>query len=93
MHHAIGATNHHDRVVADLQGEEVTLGRNLAGHAGNQPFLVENLLHVDLEQPLIVVERLRQGKGSLAVLQHLGGCHACRLQRIAQTQGGSDVHR
>src|SRR5690606_14100005 len=39
-----GAADDDDRVVTDLYGDEVALGRNLAGHAGDQPFLVEDLL-------------------------------------------------
>ena len=93
MHHAFGAANHDDRVIANLQGQVIALGRDLAGHAGDQPFLVENFLHIDLKQALVVVERLRQRKGALAALQHLGGGLACGLQRVAQAQGRSDIHR
>ena len=93
MHLAFGATDHQDRVLADLQGEEIALGGNLAGHAGDQPFLVEDLLHVDLEQALVAVEGLRQREAVVAAAQHVGGGLAGRFQGIAETQGGSDVHR
>jgi hypothetical protein len=93
MHHAIGAPDHDDRVVTHLQGQEVTLGRNLAGHACNQPLLLEDFLHVDLKQSFVVIERLRQRIGALAVLQHLGGGLACGFQWIAQAQVCGDVHR
>ncbi|MNF58121.1 hypothetical protein D3C84_396690 [compost metagenome] len=93
MYHTFGAANDNDRVIADLQGQVVALGRDLAGHAGDQPFLVEDFLHVDLEQALVAVKGLRQRKGPLAALQHLGGGLACRFQGITQTQGRSDVHR
>ncbi|MCY1181814.1 hypothetical protein D3C76_869510 [compost metagenome] len=93
MHLAFGTADDDDRVLAHLQGQEVALGRDLAGHAGDQPFLLEDLLHVDIEQALVAVERLRQRKGALTVLQHLGGCLACGFQWIAQAQGCGDVHR
>jgi hypothetical protein len=93
MHLAFGAANHDDRVVAHLQGQEVALARDLAGHACDQPFLLKNLLHVDGEQPLIVVERLGQGKRPFAGVQHFGGGLACGFQWIAQAQGCGDVHR
>ena len=93
MHHAFGATNHVDRVLADLQGQVVALGRDFAGHAGDQPFLLEDLLHVDIEQPLVRVKRLGQRKSALTLLQHLRGGLACGFQRIAQAQGCGDVHR
>lgn len=93
MHLTFGTAYHDDRVLADLQGDVVALGRDLANHAGDQPLLVEDLLHVDLEQALVAVERLRQRVGALAGLQHLGGGLACRFQWIAQAQGCGDVHR
>ncbi|MCY1393611.1 hypothetical protein D9M71_85120 [compost metagenome] len=93
MHLAFGTTDDDDRVLADLQSQEVALGRDFARHAGDQPFLLEDLLHVDIEQALVAVERLRQRKGALTVLQHLGGCLACGFQWIAQAQGCGDVHR
>ncbi|MNC39373.1 hypothetical protein D3C75_880280 [compost metagenome] len=93
VHLTFGATHHDDRVLADLQGDVVALGRDLAGHAGDQPFFMEDLLHVDLEQTLVGVERLGQRVGALAGLQHLGGGLACRFQWIAQAQGCGDVHR
>ncbi len=84
MHHALGATDHDDRVLAHLQGQVVALGGDLAGHAGDQPLFLEDLLHVDIKQPLIRVKRLRQRKGALTLLQHLRGGLACGFQRIAQ---------
>ncbi|MCY1303048.1 hypothetical protein D9M70_527370 [compost metagenome] len=90
---ALGAAQDDDRVVADLHGEEVALGGDFAGHAGDQPFLQEDLLHVDLEQALVVVERLRQGEAVVAFAEHFGRGLACGFKRIAQAQGGSDVHR
>ncbi len=93
VHHALGAANDDDRVLADLQGQVVTLGRDLAGHAGDQPFLLEDLLHVDIEQALVAVERLWQREGALALLQHLCGGLACGFQRIAQADFCGDVHR
>ena len=93
MHLPLCPANHDDRVVAHLQGHEVALGGYLAGHACNQPLLLEDFLQVDGEQPFVVVERLWQRKGALAVLQHLGGGLACRFQWIAQAQGCGDVHR
>ncbi|MGY2963646.1 hypothetical protein ACVWZP_004595 [Pseudomonas sp. TE36184] len=84
MHHAIGATDHDDRVLAHLQGQEVALGGDLAGHAGDQPFFLEDLLHIDIKQPLIRVERLWQRERAFALLQHLRGGLACGFQRIAQ---------
>ncbi|MCY1427089.1 hypothetical protein D9M71_429200 [compost metagenome] len=93
VHLAFGTTHHQDRVLADLQGDVVAFRRNLAGHAGDQPFFLEDLLHVDLEQTLVGVERLGQRVGALAGLQHLGGGLACRFQWIAQAQGCGDVHR
>lgn len=93
VHFTFGATHHQDRVVADLQGDVVAFRRNFASHAGDQPFFLEDLLHVDLEQTLVGVERLGQRVGALAGLQHLGGGLACRFQWIAQAQGCGDVHR
>ncbi|MCY1430890.1 hypothetical protein D9M71_468470 [compost metagenome] len=90
---ALGAAQDDDRVVADLHGEEVALGGDFAGHAGDQPFLQEDLLHVDLEQALVVVERLGQREGMVAGTQHLGGGLAGRFKGIAKTQGRSDIHR
>ncbi|MNZ27448.1 hypothetical protein D3C78_446670 [compost metagenome] len=90
---ALGTTDDDDRVVADLQGQVVALGGDLAGHAGDQPLLVEDLLHVDLEQALVVIERLRQGEAVVAFAEHFGRGLACGFKRIAQAQGGSDVHR
>ncbi|MCY1440049.1 hypothetical protein D9M71_563070 [compost metagenome] len=90
---AFGAAQDDDRVVADLQGEEVALGGDLAGHAGDQPLLLEDLLHVDLEQALVAIERLRQREAVVAGAQHLGGGLAGRFQRITKTQGRSDIHR
>ena len=87
-----GAAYDQDRVVADLQGEEVAFGRDFAGHAGDQPFLVENLLHVYLEQALVAVEGLRQGECAVALVQHLRGRLAGRLQRVAQAQVLGAVH-
>jgi len=84
MHHSIGTAEHDDRVLAHLQGQVVALGRDLAGHAGDQPLFLEDLLHVDIKQTLIGVERLGQRKGALALLQHLRGGLACGFQRIAQ---------
>ncbi|MNZ62646.1 hypothetical protein D3C78_807740 [compost metagenome] len=93
MHLAFGTAHHQDRVLADLQGDEVALGRDFAGHPGDQPFLLENFFHVDLEQALVAIERLWQREGSLAALQHLGSRLARRFQWIAQTQSCGDVHR
>ena len=87
-----GAADDDDRVVADLHGEEVALGRNLAGHAGDQPLLVEDLLHVDLEQAFVVVEGLRQREAVVALVQHLGGGLADGLQWVAQAQVLGAVH-
>ncbi|MCY1299033.1 hypothetical protein D9M70_485470 [compost metagenome] len=89
----LAATEDDDRVVSHLQGQVIALGGDLAGHAGDQPFLVEDLLHVDLEQALVVVERLRQGEAVVAFAEHFGRGLACGFKRIAQAQGGSDVHR
>ncbi|MNQ48150.1 hypothetical protein D3C85_620170 [compost metagenome] len=93
VHHAFGATDNDDRVFADLQGQVVALGRDLAGHAGDQPLFLEDLLHVDIEQPLVAIERLRQRKRALALLEHLCGGLACGFQRIAQADFCGDVHR
>ena len=84
MHHAVGTPDHDDWVLAHLQGQVVALGGDFAGHAGDQPLFLEDLLHVDIKQPLIRVERLRQRKSALALLQHLRGGLACGFQRIAQ---------
>ena len=93
VHHAFGAANHDDRVLADLQGQVVALGRDLAGHAGDQPLFLEDFLHVDIKQPLVRVKRLRQRESALALLQHLRGGLACGFQRIAQADFCGDVHR
>ncbi|MNZ89688.1 hypothetical protein D3C78_1086230 [compost metagenome] len=93
MHHAFGSTNDDDRVLADLQGQVVALGRDLAGHAGDQPLFLKDFLHVDIKQALVGVKRLRQRERALALLQHLCGGLACGFQRIAQAQCSSDVHR
>ncbi len=56
---AIAAHDDH-RIMADVEGDEVALGGNLAAHAGEDPLALEDGLHVELEQSFIVVERLRQ---------------------------------
>ncbi|MNJ51109.1 hypothetical protein D3C77_464060 [compost metagenome] len=93
MHLTFSTAHYQDRVLADLQGEKVALGRDFTGHPSDQPFLLEDFFHVDLEQALVAIERLWQREGSLAALQHLGSRLARRFQWIAQTQSCGDVHR
>ncbi|WP_414709211.1 hypothetical protein [Pseudomonas viridiflava] len=90
---SIRAAHDQNRILADLQRQVVALGRDFTGHPRNQPFLLENLLHIDFKQSFITVERLRQGIRAFTILQHLGSGLACRFQQVAQAQGCGDVHR
>ena len=72
MNNAFIAAHNDDGIVANIQCHEVTLGRDLACHAGKQPLLFEDLLHIKSEQTGIVIKRLRKRKGAPPCLQHLG---------------------